>query len=624
MYTFSTGKKLVSYDPSACTFSVTVHGEEWRWCQFPFIQLKSGIRLFFSEALCSHGSFETGVAEGTRAEYRFQSDEIDEAIIAVTHMFIDKTDGRIHFDIRIENDCPLQIEEVRFPGAFSLSAEVGKGYTVFPIGQGSLIPAKDEKPIDGIGGGNLVYSRSAYMPFFGQMRNGTGYCSIYETPYDAKHYLHHIAAGDTTVSPIFIPSLGKMAYKREMIYDFFEDCTYVSIAKHYRKYVDEKGKLITLDEKAVKNPNVKRLYGAPTIRKTAKTHIAKGTKFYNEEDPSKNDSCLTFDEMGEEFKTLHRNGIRNAYLHLGGWCDRGYDNRHPDPFPVAEDAGGAEAMRRLAETCKTLGYMFGVHDQYRDYYYDAESFSFDNAIVEADGSHPYCDTWHGGPHTYLCARLAPDYVKRNYDTFEKLGIPIEGVYLDVFSVVELDECGNPDHRMTREECVQKRSECFELLNARGIVTSSEEVIDCIIPSLPMTDHALYLIVPPKDPENPGPFSTPKGIPIPLFNLVYHDCIITPWRSSTKPNVSSYGVPQGESFFLHGLLNGGTMFVEDYDDLEHLKEVQKALDLHRRVVTLEMTSHEFVEGDWHRQRTTFSDGTTVEVDLDNSTYSITYP
>ena len=93
--------------------------------------------------------------------------------------------------------------------------------------------------------------------------------------------------------------------------------------------------------------------------------------------------------------------------------------------------------------------MFGVHDQYRDYYYDAESFSFDNAIVEAGGSHPYCDTWHGGPHTYLCAKLAPEYVKRNDDTFEELGIPIDGVYLDMFSIVELDECGNPDHRMTR-------------------------------------------------------------------------------------------------------------------------------------------------------------------------------
>ena len=621
MYTFSKIKQQISYDPDACTFSAEVNREAWKWCRTPNIELASGTRLPFEEAVCTHSAVETGVAEGVRAEYRFSSDEAG-SIVAITHMMIEKTDGRIHFDIRFDNDPPLQVKEVRFPGAFSLNAEVDMGYTVFPVGQGALIPAKDEAQIDGIGG-DMVYSRSAYMPFFGQMRNGTGYCAVYETPYDAKHYLHHVARGDTTVSPIFIPSLGTMAYKREMIFDFFDECTYVSIAKHYRKYVLEKGKLVTLDEKAAKNPNVTRLYGAPVIRETAKTHIVKGTKSYDEEDPSKNDSVMSFDVMGEGFKTLHRNGIRNAYLHLGGWCDRGYDNRHPDPFPIAEDAGGVEAMKRLSETCKSLGYIFGVHDQYRDYYHDAESFSFDNAIVEADGTHPYCDTWHGGPHTVMCAKLSPEYVKRNYDTFEELGIPIEGVYLDVFSIVELDECGNPDHRMTREECAQKRRECFEILNARGIVTSSEEVIDCIIESLPMTDHALYLVVPPEDADKPGRFSAPKGIPIPLFNLVYHDCIVTPWRSSTKPNTSGYGIPKGESSFLHGILNGGTMFVQDYDDVENLKEVQKALELHRRVVTFEMISHEFVEGDIRRQRTVFSDGTTVEIDLDNNTYAIEY-
>ena len=66
-----------------------------------------------------------------------------------------------------------------------------------------------------------------------------------------------------------------------------------------------------------------------------------------------------------------------------------------------------------------------------------------------------------------------------------------------------------------------------------------------------------------------------------------------------------------------------MFVEDYDDIENLKEVQKALELHRRAVTLEMMPHECIDGDWRRRRTIFADGTTVEVDLDNNTYSIAY-
>jgi hypothetical protein len=37
--------------------------------------------------------------------------------------------------------------------------------------------------------------------------------------------------------------------------------------------------------------------------------------------------------------------------------------------------------------------------------------------------------------------------------------------------------------------------------------------------------------------------------------------------------------------------------------------------------LEMTDHEFVEGDFRRHRARFSDGTTVTVDLDTEEFTI---
>ena len=622
MYNFSIRSRAVSYDPVTCEFSLTVGGEVWQWCRVPYVRLSDGTQLSFSDAECGHEAVDNGVEKGARAEYVFRYGG-ESSIRAITHMMIETCSGRVNFRIRVEGDRPREVGEVRYPGPISLNADEGAGYTVYPTGQGVLIPAKAPDPIDGIGAG-IMYSRSSIMPFFGQMRNGTGYCAIYGTPHDSKHYIRHVAGGDTTVEPIHIPSLGQMAHTREMIYDFFETCDYVSIAKHYRNYVKEEGQLVALDEEAVINPNVTKLYGAVVIRKTAKRHIVEGTKDYNAEDPSKNDSCVTFDEIGEQLKKLHRNGIHSAIFHLGGWCEHGYDNRHPDPFPIAPDAGGEEGLRRLAETCQSLGYMFAVHDQYRDYYYDAETFTLDNAVLKPDGSHPYCDIWHGGAHTFLCAKLAPAFVRRNFKTFEEIGVPLDGVYLDVFSVVELDECVNPDHPMTREECAQKRRECFDFLNAHGMLTASEDVIDCIIGSLPLTDSAQHFVAPSPDPEKQGPFSKPQGIPIPLFNLVYHDCIIARWNSSTKPNVSAYGVPAGESKFLHGVLNGGTMWVNNYDDVENLKEVKKVQELHKRIAPLEMMSHEFIDGNLRRQRTTFADGTAVEVDFDANTYKIKSP
>jgi hypothetical protein len=47
-------------------------------------------------------------------------------------------------------------------------------------------------------------------------------------------------------------------------------------------------------------------------------------------------------------------------------------------------AGGWEGMKRLAETCADLGYLFSLHDQYRDYYVDAPSYDPQFAIHEED------------------------------------------------------------------------------------------------------------------------------------------------------------------------------------------------------------------------------------------------
>ena len=130
---------------------------------------------------------------------------------------------------------------------------------------------------------------------------------------------------------------------------------------------------------------------------------------------------------------LPKSNFVKGYTHFDGWGLHGYDNLHPSPFPPHEAAGGVEGMRRLSEAARDVGYIFGIHDQYRDFYYDGPDFSLDEAVTLADGSHPYCSVWYGGPHSFLCSARAVDYVRRNYDHFDRLGIKIEASYLDVFS-----------------------------------------------------------------------------------------------------------------------------------------------------------------------------------------------
>jgi hypothetical protein len=609
MYKLSSGAYLIEYSPKETAFAADINGSIWRWGTKPAIVLTNGKKLYFADAECSSSYYRTGVADGVKAEYTGFADGEGGVypIKAYTFTWVNTSTGDINFEVRVEGDAPGQIKSVAYPGGMEFGAEKGHGYTVLPRMQGTLVPAGTDINIaDG-----RIQERDGYMSFWGQVRDGSGYIAIYDTPYDA-----HYAFGKGIVSPYFIPSLGTMRYKRRMTYTFYDKCDYNTFAKKYRSYIRYKGQLITLDEKIARNPAVARLIGTPVVHEGIAVHINEKSNYYTPGKPEKNDYYTTFQTRASQLRELKKRGADNAYLHLDGWGKQGYDNVHPDVFPPHEAAGGADGMRALSETCRELGYIFGIHDQYRDYYYDGDSFSFDNAIENLDGSHPYCSVWYGGPHSYLCASLAPYYVRRNYDEFERLGIKIEGSYLDVFSVVGHDECHSADHPMSREQCAAYRRECLDILTAKGIIPSSEETIDSVVPSLALCHHSPYFT------SNLGSSEAePVGVPIPLFNLVYHDCIVIPWFGA-KGKKGGWGIPGCDSAYLHALLNGGTIYYSINANEDDIRFGKTALELHARIAKQEMVSHEFTGEGYRRQRTVFADGTTVEVDFDSGEWEIT--
>ena len=280
-------------------------------------------------------------------------------------------------------------------------------------------------------------------------------------------------------------------------------------------------------------------------------------------------------------------------------------------------------MKSLVDAMHECGYMFGIHDQYRDYYLAAPSFDENYACRLTDGSIPKHQRWAGGPQSYLCATQAPYYVKRNFQEIEKNGIRLDGAYLAVFTCNEGDECDNPMHRMTRKDCYDFRCKCFEYLLSNGILPSSEEVSDWAVPSLVFCHYAPYDFML----RQPG--SPKQGIPVPLYNLVYHDCVIEPWMMDK--------VSEEEDYMLYALLNGGAPYLirdaayPNFDgafdgaiekkleeDIERCKVVS---DLHEKIAKCEMVRHDMVDGNPMVQRTTFSDGTKVTVDFEKQTYVI---
>ncbi len=596
-----------SYCPQTVSLAVTCGGKTWTWIDQTSIRLKNGKVLRFQDAVCTAAEVSTPVMHGVKATYS----QFPQTNFTVdTFVGVDEADGAMRMELTVIGDAPGEIEFIYWPAPFAFDIPKGQGYSVLPICSGVLLPARwpaelwyfcDEQ----------LNNRQAYMPMWGQTDAGCGYMGIFHTPYDARIHYGHEPNGKTEIAPYWETSLGHIG-TRNMRYYFYESCDYVTFAKQYRAYAKEIGRFVSLKEKIARNPNAARLIGAPVIHSEIAVHIDPKSHYYTEGAPEKNDYFTPFDQRAAELRALYEKGVRQAYLHLDGWGCHGYDNLHPFPFPVHAASGGADGMRRLSDTCRELGYCFGIHDQYRDFYYDSPAFSEDQCIENPDGTHPYGDTWFGGAHSILCAALAPDYVRRCYTEFERLGIPIDGSYLDVFSVVVPDECFNPHHRMTREQCVQYRCEALRALTARGIITSSEEAVDTVVPALELCHNA--------------PLATKSwesdeldGIPIPLFALVYHDSIVVPWFGFAAEDSLDARLHDG---FYYALLTGGTIYYGIRETPENIEKGKAVLELHKHVACMELTGHRFTDDTYLRQESVFADGTTVFVDFETGEYRIT--
>ena len=501
-----------------------------------------------------------------------------------------------------------RLETINWPKPVELGNTANE-CSVIPHMEGMLLPGDWPREIHSA---DLCNSRTLYMPWWGQIRNGHGVQSILETSDDAGADYRHKPGGPTRIQLLWFASLGKVRYLRTARYVFDDNATYVSMAKRYRRFVQETGRFISLDVKRLRTPSVNEVIGHPVIHLGALYHFVKESTLANKEKVELNHALTPFDELAGQLRQIKGKGIDCAYVHLDGWGFRGYDSAHPDVLPVGEEQGGWEGLRAFSKTCEDLGYLFAVHDQYRDFYLNAVSYDDRLALIAPDGDHWTGATWCGGPQAILSARFAPEYVRRNHDLFAANGIKVRGAYLDVFSVVAFDESWDKTHPMTRTECARYRRECFDVLRARGYVVSSEEPSDYFVGALDLVHHGPYATAP-----NLGG-GEPVGIPIPLFNLVYHDSLLMPWDMGED---GGWGIPNGDAGRLHCILNAGLPYVGPGADAKQIAYVKEAAGLSQRCATQEMVNHEFLDDTHRKQRTTFKDGTRVTVDFDSKEYMI---
>ncbi len=132
-----------------------------------------------------------------------------------------------------------------------------------------------------------------------------------------------------------------------------------------------------------------------------------------------------------------RYGLTDSMVIWHNWQRWGYDYRLPEIYPPNPRWGALGEMRRLISVCKEAGVPFALHDNYIDFYPDAEGFSYErNIAFHADGRPVQAWLNEGRDarsYRYRSDRVEP-YLKANLETIQRELAPT-AYFIDVWSSI---------------------------------------------------------------------------------------------------------------------------------------------------------------------------------------------
>jgi len=555
--------------------------------------------------------------------------------------------GEKHFDIEIEKVITsYPLSSIEYP-AHILSVESGieNGYIVAPNLQGIMIPSRYDAGF--MRNGQNIWemisdvetwwnfeSGNLNMPWFGAQKGNSAVFAHVLTSSDCT--LHLVGNklvkpnGETTsnrqgenegtrlssLAPIWKASMQKFAYKRKMRVELVGN-GYVGMAKRYKQIAKKTGRFVTLQDKIENNPEIEKIIGAPDIKVYCYTNRLNNPTLRAWSEPILNGYSkvnTSFAQVGEMAGDLKELGVDKCMFLLAGWNRMGYDREHVDMWPPAEKAGGIAGLQKAAETIKSKGYLFALHDNYDDFYPDAPTFDEKYILRDKDGSLHQGGIWDGGISFITCPAQRMELLNRNMKLVQEQ-IPLNAYYFDVITNTSHYECYDERHPITRKEDLQYRLELLKNITDRGLVIGGERGTDWAMPVVAFCEGL----------SGGGTgyhrgVAYRTGITIPLFYMVYHECVVGYWQHGTP-----YGREDHANHVLHDLLcaqpSSWSIEYDQWEDLKPLiKETYDLLSpLHENTAHFAMVNHKVLSEDFMVQHSEFENGTKVWVNYGITTF-----
>ena len=424
------------------------------------------------------------------------------------------------FTLSWEAADPEAVESIRLLDDALWATDAEEGCLVVPVREGLLIPATSGRAFTH--GFDTYAYEGCHMEMVGAVKGGAAALVTWDDPYVLAEVRSRIAeVPGTPGRQVLGLSLVLRKSARSCRVRFLGRGDYVAIAKAYREVAREKGYLVPWDEKLRGHPDRAKYFGAVNFK------LWSALDRQMNEDSTKEERVTvhwTFPEAAEIAEHLRNDlGLDRVLFILGGWIHRGYDNQHPDVLPAAPECGGDEALADCARRVRALGYLFCLHDNYQDMYKDAPSWDERYLMRGPDGSIARGGRWAGGRAYLTCSKRALELARRpqNLPAVRKL-TGADSYFIDTTYAAGLCECFAKDHPLTRADDMHWKQALSDY--AREVFGSfgSECGREWAVPHADFFEGLTGVS---------GTYYHDKGllgklgaVPVPLFEMVYRDCI----------------------------------------------------------------------------------------------------
>jgi hypothetical protein len=323
-------------------------------------------------------------------------------------------------------------------------------------------------------------------------------------------------------------------------------------------------------------------------------------------------------------------GLTDSLLTLHVWQRWGYDYRLPDVYPPMPPLGTVEDMQKIAAVCAAHDIPWGLHDNYIDFYPDANGYSYDHICFTEDGRP--IRAWFNEGRDAQSYRWRPDrfmpWLQRNLGLIGP-NLKPTAYFLDVFTSINcIDFYDRAGQYHSMLETRKSWGEAFAYIRdtlGGNAPTTSEAGDDQLIGYLDGAD-CQHLQLSPESKSFCNTLACRDWERVPWYDAVLHD------------KFSLHGVGYSDRYQGGRSRQGHGIESDDYISAEILEghalmidapafgrgAVRKywlAQDLIRSIALDEITSVRFVDGDIHRQVIEWKSGATIHVNRGSTDWQV---